>query len=382
MLGKLGRAGGDVTGGCPAARAGVVPGRVVAALPTEHEADYRPAPTGAPPAMYVFAPRRPSALIVGIGGQDGAYLAAHLLALGYQVVGTSREPRAAREGNLARLGIADRVTLEAMRPTDSCSTLDVVARHRPDEIYALACQSSVGLSFARPAQTIESVLMATTHLLETVRLLRLPARLFFAGSSEMFGDTEGRPADERTPPQPRSPYATAKAAAFWEVQRARRDLGIAACTGILFNHESPLRPERFVTQKIVTAACEVAAGTRHTVALGDLSVHRDWGWAPEYVVAMHRMLQLDEPEDLVIATGTTVALEDFVAAVFRSLGLDWRRHVTRDESLMRAGEIPVSRAATSRTTERLAWRARSTMPDVARMLVEARRPAEPLRRAA
>jgi GDPmannose 4,6-dehydratase len=326
-------------------------------------------------------PRR-RALIIGISGQDGAHLAAHLLGLGYRVVGTSRDPHAARAGNLARLGIADRLAVEPMRPTDFCSTLDTVARHAPDEIYALACQSSVGLSFARPAETIESVLLATTHLLETVRLLRLPARIFFAGSSEMFGDTGGVPADETTPPRPRSPYAVAKAAAFWEVQRARRDLGVAACTGILFNHESPLRPGRFVTQKIVSAACEVAAGTRRSVALGDLAVRRDWGWAPEYVVAMQRMLALEEPEDLVIATGVTSSLEDFVAAVFRSLGLDWRRHVTCDAGLLRAGEIRTSRADPSRASARLGWRARHTMPDVARLLVEARRPAEPIRRAA
>jgi len=327
-------------------------------------------------------PRAASALIVGIGGQDGAYLAAHLLDLGYRVAGTSRDPRAARAGNLARLGIAGRVTIERMRPTDFCSTLDVVARQLPDEIYALACQSSVGLSISRPAETIESVLVATSHLLETVRLLRLPARLFFAGSSEMFGDTGTTGADETTPPRPRSPYGIAKAAAFWEVQRARRDLGIAACTGILFNHESPLRPERFVTQKIVTAACEVAAGIRQSVPLGDLSVQRDWGWAPDYVVAMQRMLAQDEPEDLVIATGVTVPLEDFVSAVFRAVGLDWRRHVTRDAGLVRAGEIPVSRADPARAAERLGWRARRAMPEIARLLVEARRPALPLRRAA
>jgi GDPmannose 4,6-dehydratase len=332
-------------------------------------------------AATLPCPRR-RALIVGIGGQDGAYLAAHLLACGYDVIGTSRTPQTVREGNLARLGIADRVVVETLRPTDLCSTLDVVARHRPDEIYALACQSSVAVSFARPAETIESVLLATSHLLEAVRLLRLPARLFFAGSSEMFGDTGGTPAHEATPPRPRSPYGIAKAAAFWEVARARRDLGIAACTGILFNHESPLRPEPFVTRKVVAAACEVADGTRRSVALGDLSVCRDWGWAPEYVVAMHHMLEHDEPEDLVIATGVTSSLEDFVAAVFASLGLDWRRHVTRDPALQRAGDIPVSRADPARAADRLGWRARHTMPDVARLLVEAHRPATPLRRAA
>jgi GDPmannose 4,6-dehydratase len=334
----------------------------------------------ASPRIAPLAARK--ALVVGVGGQDGSHLAAHLLALGYRVVGTSRDPQATRRGNLARLGIADRVTVEPLRPTDFCSTLDVVARHAPDEIYALACQSSVGLSFTQPAAAFESIVLATSHLLEVVRLLRLPARLFFAGSSDMFGDTGGTPADESTPPRPRSPYAIAKAAAFWEVQRARRDLGIEACTGILFNHESPLRPERFVTQKIVTAACEVAEGTRETVALGDLSVERDWGWAPDYVVAMHRMLQVDAPEDLVVATGTTTSLADFVAAIFDAVGLDWRRHVTHDATLVRPGEISVSRADPSRAADRLGWRTDVRVPEIARRLVAARRPTAPIRRAA
>jgi GDPmannose 4,6-dehydratase len=326
---------------------------------------------------------RPKALICGIGGQDGCYLAAHLLDLGYRVVGTGRDPGPGGSSGLQRLGIASRVVLEPMQPTDFRSTLEVVARHAPDEIYNLAGQSSVGLSFARPVETFDSIVAATVNLLEAVHILRLPCRLFFAGSGEMFGDTAGAVADESTPLRPTSPYAIAKAAAFWQVAQYRRDRGIAACTGILFNHESPLRPERFVTQKIVAAACEIATGRRQRLSLGDLSVRRDWGWAPEYVVAMQRMLRLDPPEDIVIATGVTSGLDDFVAEVFRGLGLDWRRHVESDTTLRRPGEIPSSQADPSRAALRLGWKARHTMPDVARLMVEARMATEePQRRAA
>jgi GDPmannose 4,6-dehydratase len=180
------------------------------------------------------------------------------------------------------------------------------------------------------------------------------------------------PASERTVLRPCSPYGIAKATSFWQVAQYRQAYGIAACTGILFNHESPLRPERFVTQKIVAGACRIARGEEQTLSLGDLSVHRDWGWAPEYVVAMHRMLQLETLEDFVIATGRTSSLEEFVGAAFAAVGLDWRRHVVRDPGLVRPSEIGCGRADTSRAAERLGWTAHHVMPDVVRMMVEAR----------
>jgi GDPmannose 4,6-dehydratase len=199
----------------------------------------------------------------------------------------------------------------------------------------------------------------------------------------MFGNTGDEPASESTVLRPCSPYGIAKATSFWQIAQYRQAYGIEACTGILFNHESPLRPERFVTQKIVAGACRVAAGEIDVLSLGDLSVRRDWGWAPEYVVAMHRMLQLDAVDDFVIATGRTTSLEDFVGAVFASLGLDWRRHVVRDPALARPSEILSVHADTARATDRLGWTARHHMADVARMMVEARRPAQaPLERRA
>jgi len=324
-----------------------------------------------------------TALICGIGGQDGAYLAKHLLDFGYTVVGTSRDAQASRFSGLEHLGIRDRVTLVSMSLVDFRSTFQVLKQTGPDEIYNLAGQSSVGLSFDQPVETFESIVLGTVNLLEAVRLLGTPIRLYNAGSSEMFGNAGEQPAGEDTVLRPRSPYGIAKATSFWQIAQYREAYGIRAATGILFNHESPLRPERFVTQKIVTAACRIARGEQQSLALGDLSVQRDWGWAPEYVVAMHRMLQLDVLEDFVIATGHTASLEQFVEAAFEAVGLDWRRHVVRDPRLVRPTEIARGRADTARASERLGWTARHLMPDVVRMMVEARLAEQPaIRRAA
>jgi GDPmannose 4,6-dehydratase len=327
---------------------------------------------------------RKKALICGISGQDGAYLAAHLLELGYAVVGTSRDAQASRFAGLERLGIRDRVKVDSMSLVDFRSAMQALARHQPDEVYNLAGQTSVGLSFDQPVETFESIVVGTVNILEAIRMIGRPIRLYNAGSAEMFGTIDDRPANERSVLRPRSPYGIAKATSFWQIAQYREAYGIHACTGILFNHESPLRPERFVTQKIVAGACRIAAGEEQTLSLGDLSVQRDWGWAPEYVTAMHAMLQLTAPEDLVIATGHTSSLEDFVAEAFGVLGLDWRKHVVRDPRLARPSENLCGRADVSRAAERLGWQARFRMPDVARMMVEARlaQVPAPIRRAA
>ena len=324
------------------------------------------------------------ALICGMSGQDGSYLAAHLLDLGYTVVGTSRDAQASRFEGLVRLGIRDRVQVESMSLVDFRSTMQVLSRTQPDEVYNLAGQTSVGLSFNQPVETFESIVIGTVNLLEAIRMLGRPIRLYNAGSSEMFGNAGEQPAGETTVLRPCSPYGIAKATSVWQIAQYRQAYTRDACTGILFNHESPLRPERFVTQKIVAGACRVAAGEQDVLSLGDLSVRRDWGWAPEYVVAMHRMLQLDTLEDFVIATGQTTSLEDFVREVFASLGLDWRKHVVRDPALTRPSEILSGQADTSYATARLGWTAQSHMKDVARMMVEARLAAQApaIRRAA
>lgn len=298
-----------------------------------------------------------TALICGATGQDGAYLSQHLLALGYRVFGTSRDAQMIRAGNLRRLGIEESVTMLSMAPNDFRSVLQTIDRVRPDEIYNLAGQSSVALSFEQPVETLESVAVSTVNLLESLRFTRLNCRFYNAGSSESFGDTSGRAADENTPFKPRSPYAVAKATAYWEVANYRDAYGLHACTGILFNHESPLRPERFVTQKIVRAAWRIARGSDERLRMGDLDIERDWGYAPDYVVAMWMMLQSATPADYVIATGISTSLRDFVALAFERFGLRWQEHVDIDRSLFRPNELRQSRANPMRALDSLGWRA-------------------------
>ena len=311
------------------------------------------------------------ALICGINGQDGSYLARLLLEKGYEVWGTSRDVQASAMSNLGRLGIAERVKLVSMAPSDFRSVFSAVDRSDPDEVYFLAGQSSVGLSFDQPAETLESIVSGTLNMLEVLRLRRRPIRLYHAGSSECFGDTGGVPADEDTPFRPRSPYAVAKASAHWLVANYRESYGLHASTGILFNHESPLRPQRFVTQKIVHGARRIAEGSGERLVLGRLDIRRDWGWAPEYVDAMWRMLQLETPSDLVIATGKTYSLEDFVAAAFQLHGLDWREHVDVSQEFFRPTDIAYSGGSPALASDRLGWSAQFAMPDVVRLMSEA-----------
>lgn len=316
------------------------------------------------------------ALVCGISGQDGAYLARLLLEKGYRVVGTSRDAAMSSFGNLSRLGIRERIEVASMALNDFRSVLQVLVRFEPDEIYNLAGQSSVGLSFEQPVETLESVSVGSLNLLEAVRFLGRDMRLYNAGSGECFGESATTAANEATAFRPRSPYAVAKAAAFWQVANYREAYGLFACSGILFNHESPLRPERFVTQKIVRAAARIADGSSERLRLGDLLIERDWGWAPEYIEAMWAMLQAERAEDFVIATGQTVSLEDFVSEAFASVGLDWRNHVDIDPQLFRPSELRVSRADPSRAERVLGWRARSSAADVVRKMVVALRGGE------
>jgi len=248
--------------------------------------------------------------------------------------------------------------------------LQTLKRVRPDEIYNLAGQSSVGLSFEQPVETLESITIGTLNLLEAIRFTDRPIRFYNAGSGECFGDTSV-PADETTAFRPRSPYAVAKAAAHWEVANYREAYNLFACTGILFNHESPLRPKRFVARKIVSAACRISGGSGERLRLGDISIQRDWGWAPEYVEAMWQMLQRDAPESFVIATGKSWTLEQFVAHAFTEVGLDWREHVDIDRSLFRPADITFSAANPRGAADGLGWTASYAMPDVVRMMVEA-----------
>ncbi|NOQ46350.1 MAG: NAD-dependent epimerase/dehydratase family protein [Desulfobulbaceae bacterium] len=313
--------------------------------------------------------KKKTALIFGISGQDVAYLAQLLLKKGYKVVGTSRDAQMSYFANLRQLGIRDQVEVASASLGDFRSVLQVLKDAEPDEIYNLAGQSSVGLSFDQPVETFESISIGTLDLLEAIRFLNKDLRFYNAGSSECFGNTNGVPATEETPFRPRSPYAVAKAAAFWQVANYREAYGLFACSGILFNHESPLRPERFVTQKIVSAACRIAAGSKEKLRLGNTSVCRDWGWAPEYVEAMWLMLQHKQAEDFIVATGATYALQDLVQEVFAGLDLDWQEHVELNPDLLRPTDIMISVANPGKVERLLGWKARFSMPDVVGMMV-------------
>ncbi len=311
-----------------------------------------------------------TALICGVTGQDGAYLAKLLLEKGYRVVGTSRDAQTASFSNLIRLGIKQQVELESMVLTDFRSTLQTLSKVRPAEVYNLAGQSSVGLSFQQPVETMDSIGVGVLNLLEVIRFLKRDIRLYNASSSECFGDTGGSAADEMTPFHPRSPYAVAKSAAHWMVVNYREAYGLYACNGILFNHESPLRPDRFVTRKIVSAACAIAEGKSERLNLGNIGISRDWGDAEEYVDAMWRILQLDTPTDLVIATGKTHSLSDFIAAAFDAVGLDWRDHVDVDADLKRPSDIAYSWANPSKALQLINWRATRDMHEVVQRMVK------------
>jgi GDPmannose 4,6-dehydratase len=310
-----------------------------------------------------------TALICGVSGQDGSFLARLLLEKGYRVVGTSRDAYTHSFSNLHRLGIRERVETRSLAPNDFRSVLQVLTSVEPAEIYYLAGQSSVGLSFDQPIETMQSISEGVMNLLEAMRFLKMPARLFHAASSEAFGETP-EPADEQTPFRPRSPYGIAKATAYWLVSSYREAYGLHACNGILFNHESPFRPDRFVTMKIVAAAARIAAGSGETLRLGNLEIERDWGWAPEYVDAMWRVLQQPVPGDFVLGSGTTHRLRDFVEKAFALAGLDWNEHVVADSTLFRPYDIGVSRANPSKAARVLGWRATTSFDEMMKLLFE------------
>ena len=310
------------------------------------------------------------ALIIGVSGQDGAYLAELLLKKGYEVHGTSRDHEVGTFRNLEKLGIRDRVKLASMVTSDFRSVLTALQKAGADEIYNLAGQTSVGMSFAYPVETFDSILIGTMNLLECIRLLKYPVKFYNAGSSEVFGNTR-EPATEETPFHPRSPYATAKAAAHYATANYREAYGLFACSGILFNHESPLRPSRFVTSKIVSTAVRIANGSNEKLNLGKLDIHRDWGWAPDYVEAMWRMLQLSEPDDFVVATGKTHSLLEFVNEVFRKISRDWRDSVECDKALFRPSDIDRSCGNAAKAREVFGWKATHSFKDIVGLLVEA-----------
>lgn len=304
------------------------------------------------------------ALIAGITGQDGAYLAHHLLGLGYRVVGTSRDAQMANASRLERLGVAGDVELMSLALNDFRSVLKVVSGVQPDEIYNLAGQTSVGLSFEQPVECMDSISVGTLNLLEVIRYLGGGVRFFSAGSSECFGQTGTKPATEETPLRPCSPYAVAKAAAYWQVATYREAYGMFACTGILANHESPLRPKRFVTQKIIEGVKAIKAGLISTIQLGNLDIWRDWGWAPDYVQAIHLMLQADHPRDYLIASGTTTSLCQFAQAAFAAADLELSEHLESLDSLKRPADLAYSAMDPSHIAANLGWQSKRTISEI------------------
>ncbi|MBU6460578.1 MAG: GDP-mannose 4,6-dehydratase [Proteobacteria bacterium] len=311
------------------------------------------------------------ALICGVSGQDGSYLASFLLEKGYYVIGTSRDAMASSFINLIKLGIREKVSVVSMAVNDFRSVFQTLTKTMPDEIYNLSGQSSVGLSFDQPVETMESIGIATLNILEAIRFINRDIKFYNAGSSECFGDVGEKAANELTPFRSRSPYAVAKSAAYWEVANYREAYNLYACTGILFNHDSPLRPERFVTQKIVLAAVRISRGSKEKLHLGSLDIHRDWGWAPEYVEAMWMMMQRDLPEDFVIATGRTVSLQYFVEKVFDYFDLDWQIYVESDSCLLRPSDIFFGRANPDKAKKILGWHSKIDVDGVVEKMCDA-----------
>jgi GDPmannose 4,6-dehydratase len=310
-----------------------------------------------------------SALITGINGQDGSYLAEHLLDHGYRVFGLVRRTSIR---NLERVShLLERIELLNGDLLDQNSLINAVAEAKPDEVYNLAAQSFVPASFSQPVLTGEFTALGVTRMLEAIRIVDPKIRFYQASSSEMFGKVQSVPQDEETKFHPRSPYGVAKLYGHWITVNFRESYGMFAVSGILFNHESPRRGSEFVTRKITLAAARIAAGKQKELRLGNLEARRDWGFTGDYVEAMRLMLQQPEPKDYVIGTGKTHTVQEFVEAAFAHVGLDWRRFVVIDPKLVRPAEVDLLISNPRRAREELGWTPRVSFADLVRMMVDA-----------
>ncbi len=317
------------------------------------------------------------ALITGITGQDGSYLAEFLLGKGYEVHGVIRRSSTFNTQRLEHLYVDfhqkdARLFLHYGDLSDSSRLTTLLQTVAPDEVYNLAAQSHVRVSFDEPEHTGDTTGLGSIRLLEAIRLLGLQCRFYQASSSEMFGATPP-PQNEDTVFYPRSPYGAAKLYSHWVTKNYREGYGLFATSGILFNHESPRRGETFVTRKITRAAARIAAGVQDTLYLGNLDAIRDWGYAPEYVQAMWMMLQADEPDDFVIATGTEYSVEDFLGFAFQHVRLDWKQHVKFDERYLRPTEVDALVGDSSKAQAVLGWSPKVLTPELARIMVDADR---------
>ena len=317
------------------------------------------------------------ALLTGITGQDGSYLAEQLLDKGYVVHGLIRRASTFNTDRIDHLyrdphDPDARLFLHYGDLTDGSRLVTLLERLSPTEVYHLGAQSHVRVSFDEPEFTGDVTGLGTTRLLEALRVSEVPARFYQASSSEMFGATPP-PQNEETPFYPRSPYAAAKLYSYWMVRNYREAYGLFACNGILFNHESPRRGETFVTRKITMGVARIAAGLQDELYLGNLDARRDWGYAPEYTEAMWRMLQADEPTDYVVATGTSYSVGDFVRMAFEHAGLDWEKHVRFDPRYLRPTEVDDLIGDATRAKDILGWQPETFTPELVKIMVDADR---------
>jgi len=312
-----------------------------------------------------------TAIVTGITGQDGSYLAELLLSKGYKVIGAKRRTSSFNTERIDHLFNDENFKLEFFDLNDVGSMYRLLQNHRPDEFYNIAAQSHVRVSFDIPENTVDGIAMGTLRILEAIRNVLPACRFYQASSSEMFGDNPNYPYDEESRMTPASPYACAKLFAHNLVRNYRESYGIFACSGILFNHESPRRGETFVTRKITLAAARIKLGLQDTLYLGNLEAKRDWGYAADYVEAMWSMLQQEKPDDYVIATGQTNSVREFLETVFEHAGLDIKEHVKFDERLLRPHEVPYLLGDPSKAKEKLKWECKTTFDDLAKLMYEA-----------
>ena len=314
-----------------------------------------------------------TAFVTGITGQDGAYLSRFLLGKGYRVVGLLRRSASSDVigERLRWLGVLDRVELVDGNLTDLSSLIRILQQHRPDEVYNLAAQSFVAASWQQPLLTGNVTGLGCVNLLEAVRIAAPEARFYQASSSEMFGKIQQERQSEKTPFYPRSPYGVAKLYAHWMTVNYRESFGLHASSGILFNHESPLRGIEFVTRKITDGVARIKLGLAKELPLGNMDAQRDWGHAADYVDAMWRMLQQDAGDDYVIATGRTTSIHDFCRMAFGYAGLEYRDHVVTRQDLLRPAEVEVLLGDATKAQQRLGWRATTSLEDLAAEMVEA-----------
>lgn len=311
----------------------------------------------------------PKALITGITGQDGSYLAEFLLEKGYEVIGMVRRTSTVNFHRIAH--IQDDITIVPGDLLDQVSLIHILEQYQPDEVYNLAAQSFVQTSWGQPVFTGEVTALGVTRVLDAIRIVNPKIRFYQASSSEMFGKVVEVPQKETTPFYPRSPYGVAKVYGHWITVNYRESYNLHASSGILFNHESPRRGLEFVTRKITHHVAKIKLGMTNELRLGNLDARRDWGYAKDYVKAMWLMLQQDEPDDYVVATGETYSVEDFLVAAFGCVNLNWRDYVVQDERFMRPAEVDLLVGDPSKAKRKLGWQPSVSFKELVEMMVEA-----------